>query len=277
VEARVQRGAFLVAVVCGSVLSAAAQERVPNFSPSANVAWQSNSQYGLDAASSGPQPVGPDPVTFKDRPYDMDTDYPVLDASNPNLQQWVVDRLKAQNAGVLAGKPLQPPTSSCWPHGLPAYMRYNGPTFIIRSPNEVVILKNQSSEVRRIALNRAHSSQPKPSWYGESVGHYENGDTLVVDTIGLNDRTHLDLWRTPHTAALHVIERWKLSADGREIELKVRVEDAGTFKAPYELVKHYRRAEAQWAEVICAENPIGPLGPLPLGLDPMPQADRPDF
>jgi hypothetical protein len=54
-------------------------------------------------------------------------------------------------------------------------MRYNGPTFIIQSANEVVIIKNQSSEIRRVALNKPHSPHPKLSWYGESVGHYENG------------------------------------------------------------------------------------------------------
>jgi hypothetical protein len=169
---------------------------------------------------------------------------------------------------------MQPKSSSCWPHGLPAYMRFNGPTFIIQSASEVVILKNQSSEVRRVQLNRPHSSAPKPSWYGESVGHYENGDTLVVDTIGFNDRTAVDLFRTPHTTALHVIERWTLIEGGREIELKVYVEDPDAFKAPYELTKHYTRAEARWLEVICAENPIGPLDQ---GIEPMPQADRPDF
>jgi hypothetical protein len=263
---------------CALVLPVQASNNViPNFSPRANVAWQSNSRYGLDASPAGPQPVSPDPVVFKDRPYDMDFDFPLLDVTNPNLQPWVADRLKGQNERVLSGKPFQPITSSCWPHGLPAYMRYNGPTFIIQSADEVVILKNQSSELRRIALNKPHSAQPKPSWYGESVGHYENDDTLVVDTIGLNDRTYLDLWGTPHTTALHVIERWRLIEGGREIELKVRVEDPGAFKMPYELTKHYRQAEAVWAEAICAENPIGPLGPLPQGLEPMPMAAKPDF
>jgi hypothetical protein len=204
----------------------------------------------------------------------MDTAFPVLDVANPNLQPWVVDALKAQNERVLSGKPLQPKSSSCWPHGLPAFMRYNGPTFIIQSASEVVIIKNQSSEVRRVQLNRRHSLQPKPSWYGESVGHYENGDTLVVDTIGLNDRTHVDLFRTPHSPDLHVIERWKLIEGGREIELKVQVEDPGAFKAPYELTKHYNRVAAPWLEVACAENPIGPLQQ---GLEPIPQADKPDF
>ena len=272
------RRCALIAAVSGMVLPLAAlaapQDGIPNFSPAAGTAWQSDTREGLAPATIGPQAVGVDPVYFKDRPYDMDTAFPVLDIANPNLQPWVVDSLKAQNERVLSGLPMQPRSSSCWPHGLPAYMRYNGPTFIIQSATEVVILKNQSSEVRRIALNRPHSSQPKPSWYGESVGHYENGDTLVVDTIGFNDRTHVDLFRTPHSSSLHVIERWRLIEGGREIELRVHVEDAEAFKAPYEVTKHYRRTEARWIEVICAENPIGPLEQ---GLEPMPTADRPDF
>jgi hypothetical protein len=84
----------------------------------------------------------------------------------------------------------------------------------------------------------------------------------------------VDLFRTPHSADLHVIERWKLIEGGREMELKVHVEDSRAFKAPYELTKHYNRVETRWVEAICAENPIGPLDQ---GLEPIPQADRPDF
>jgi hypothetical protein len=271
------RKVCLAAALLGTALTSSAvtaQERIPNFSPDANTAWQSRSPTGLDPAPSGPQPVKPDPVVFKKHPYDMDTDFPVLDVSNPNLLPWVAERLKAQNERVLSGKPLQPISASCWPHGLPAYMRFNGPTFIIQGENEVVILKNQSSELRRITLNKPHSPHPHPSWYGESVGHYENGDTLVIDTIGFNDRTHVDLFRTPHTTELHVVERWKLLDGGRDIELKIRVEDKGAFKAPYELTKHYTRSQTLWMEAICAENPIGPIDQ---GIEPMPQAARPDF
>lgn len=266
---------ILLALQCfASVAAAERRDGIPNFAPTAGIAWQSDTREGLASLPTGPQPVGVDPVIFKDRPYDMDTAFPVLDVANPNLLPWVMDALRAQNEHVLSGKPLQPKSSSCWPHGLPAYMRYNGPTFIIQGAREVLILKNQSSEVRRVVLNRSHSPAPKPSWYGESVGHYENGDTLVIDTIGLNDRTHVDLFRTPHTSALHVVERWRLLEGGREIELKIYVEDPGAFKAPYELMKHYRQAAAQWLEAICAENPIGPLDQ---GLEPMPQAATPDF
>jgi hypothetical protein len=95
-----------------------------------------------------------------------------------------------------------------------------------------------------------------------------------VDTIGLNDRTHVDLFRTPHTNALHVTERWTLLEGGQEILLTVRVEDTGAFMQPYELTKHYRRVNAAFQEVICAENPVGPLEQ---GIEPMPQDSTPDF
>ena len=68
------------------------------------------------------------------------------------------------------------------------------------------MIHSGNEEVRRIHLDVPHSANPKPSWYGESVGHYE-GDTLVVDTIGLNDKTFIDNYRTPHTEKLHVGER----------------------------------------------------------------------
>jgi len=66
-----------------------------------------------------------------------------------------------------------------------------------------------------------------PSWYGESVGRYENGDTLVVDTIGLSTKTFVDNYRTPHTDKLHVIERFKMIDGGKTLEDLITVEDPG--------------------------------------------------
>ena len=66
-----------------------------------------------------------------------------------------------------------------------------------------------NQDVRRIYLDVPHSENPKPSWYGESVGHYE-GDSLVIDTIAQNDKTFVDYYRTPHSTKLHVVERWKV-------------------------------------------------------------------
>jgi hypothetical protein len=68
---------------------------------------------------------------------------------------------------------------------------------------------------------------------GESVGHYETGDTLVVDTIGLDDKGPLDRYRTPHTKQMHVVERFKLARDKKSIEISFTVEDPGAFTMPW--------------------------------------------
>ena len=62
------------------------------------------------------------------------------------------------------------------------------PIYFIQTPKQVLMLYQGNAEVRRIHMNVPHSANPKPSWYGESVGRYE-GDTLVIDTIGLNNKT----------------------------------------------------------------------------------------
>ena len=100
----------------------------------------------------------------------------------------------------------------------------------------------QDFQMRRVYLNVPHSADPKPSWYGESgQSRYENSDTLVVDTIGMNDRTYIDNYRTPHTAQLHVVERFKLLPGGDALEVKVHVEDPGAFTTPWNAIQRYRR------------------------------------
>ncbi len=84
----------------------------------------------------------------------------------------------------------------------------------------------------------------KPSWFGESIGHYENGDTLVIDTIGLStEKSYIDNYRTPHTEKLHVVERFKPAADGKALEVLVKVTDPDTFNEPLHLVQRWRKVE----------------------------------
>jgi hypothetical protein len=87
-----------------------------------------------------------------------------------------------------------------------------------------------------------HSANPKPSWYGESVGHYE-GDTLVVDTIGQNTKTFLDVYRTPHSEKLHVVERWRTIDGGNGLELKITVDDPDAFYQPWSAIVRDQRGE----------------------------------
>ena len=136
--------------------------------------------------------------------------YFVADLANAGiLKPWVVERMKKDNAEVLAGKIAFTPHSFCMPAGVPGYHLYGfQPLYFVQTPKEVVMIYSNDQQVRHVYLDVAHSAGLKPSWYGESVGHYE-GDTLVVDTIGLNDKTFVDNFRTPHTEKLHVVERFK--------------------------------------------------------------------
>jgi hypothetical protein len=187
--------------------------------------------------------------------------------------------MRKDNDEVLAGKVGFTARSRCWPHGVPGFLLYPvHPIFFIQTPKQVLMTWGQDFQLRRVYLDVPHSANPKPSWYGESVGRYENGDTLVVDTIGLNDKTYVDNYRTPHTTQLHVVERFRLADGGDVLEVKVHVEDPGAFTMPWNAVQRYRRdhrpSEVPLHEMVCAENNGDHFSQ---GLHPIPQADKPDF
>src|SRR5207253_9457361 len=164
----------------------------------------------------------------------------VADLTNPILQPWAAERMKKPNADVLAGKVPFTADSRCWPGGVPGFDIYARvrPIYFLQTPKEITILEESDMQVRHIHLNVPHSANPKPSWYGESVGHYE-GDELVVDTIGLNDKSFVDNFRTPHTERLHVVERLKLVDDGKVLEVSIQVEDPDAFYEPWSGIQRY--------------------------------------
>ena len=159
--------------------------------------------------------------------------------------------------------------------GVPGFLLYVvNPVFFLQTPKEVVLLATSDHMVRHIHLNVPHSRNPKPSWYGDSVGHYE-GNTLVVDTIGITTKTFIDNYRTPHTEQLHVVERFHMIEAGKILEVKVHVEDSGAFTTPWDASQRYVRSEkAPLTEVVCAENNTNYFH---YEVDPMPIAAKPDF
>ena len=107
--------------------------------------------------------------------------------------------------------------------GTPAFLLYPAqPVYFIQTPDKVTIIAQMDHQVRHVYLNVPHSEHVKPSWYGESVGHYE-GDTLVVDTIGINNQTWVDNFRTPHSEKLHVVERFRTADDGKVLLVYLRI------------------------------------------------------
>src|SRR5215475_11217613 len=116
----------------------------------------------------------------------------IADLSNPNIKPWAKEIMKRENDKALAGGIPYSWRSSCMPSGVPAFMMAAvEPIHFLQTPKQVTMIFSGDAQVRRVYLDVPHSANLKPSWYGESVGHYE-GDTLVVDTIGLNDKTFID-------------------------------------------------------------------------------------
>jgi hypothetical protein len=250
-------GGVLTGLVYAALTAAvAAQQGVspPDFSTN-QVGWVTIGGDLLPVVG-GPKPVSFDPAhPYVPNNIGKQPTFRIADLTNPNLKPWVVERMKRDNEEVLAGKIAYTPRSSCRPAGTPSFMLIGGaqPMYFVQTPKQVWMIYSGNQEVRRIYLDVPHTANPKPSWYGESVGHYE-GDTLVVDTIAQNDKTFIDNYRTPHTEKLHVVERWSLVDGGKILEVNVSIEDPDTFNAPWLAIQRYRRVEQRMLEEACAEN-----------------------
>jgi hypothetical protein len=141
------------------------------------------------------------------------------------------------------GRPFATMGAMCMQQGIPLMMfaAAEGPVEILETPGRVVIISTEFDEVWSIFLNAKHKSDPDPNWHGDSVGHWE-GDTLVVDTIGLMDRTTIDHVGMPHSEQLHVISRIR-RLDKETLEVRVTMDDPQTFVSPWTRRVIYKRAK----------------------------------
>ena len=201
----------------------------------------------------------------------------VADLNSPILQDWARAQMKKTNDAVLRGRTPFVATSLCWPGGVPAQLLVPTKVYFLQTPKEIWMVWERDQLVRRVYLDRPHSANPRPDWFGESVGHYENGDTLVIDTIGLAEHplSFVDNYRTPHTTQIHVVERFRLVDGGKTLENLIHVEDPGAFNMPWSAIQRWRRREGNTIlELVCAENSQGYFG---YNVRPVPQAAKPDF
>ena len=282
--ARLFRAAVAVSVLGGAVWAsglAAKDDATPRFGPDVATAWQVNHAYGDDyiPPESGPKPVTYDPAhpfIPTDPASSIQPTYRVADLSNPILKPWAVEQMRKANEQVLKGGIPYVPRERCWPAGVPAYVLeppFNI-TIFIETPKEILMVHQHDQQFRHIFMNVPHTAHPKPSWTGESVGHWE-GEELVVDTIGLNDRTFVDNYRTPHTDKMHVLERFKLINGGKTLQDTIRVEDPGAFNMPWTAVQRWNRtARGPIEEFSCAENNEALFN---FDVRPIPTAAKPDF
>jgi hypothetical protein len=255
---------------------------------------------GIEPPASGPGPVlnrsrRPD-GTANSRQF-------VGDYTNPILKPAAADVVKRHGEISVSGMTYPTPSNRCWPSGVP-YIFFQPGLQVLQLPDRVILLYLRNHEFRQVRLNQPHPAPLTPSWYGDSVGHYE-GDTLVIDTVGVKtDRPFamVDMYGTPYSPALHVVERYRmvdyaaaqvaqarnakehrrvtdtavdLTYRGKHLQLVFTVEDEGVFTKPWSGVVTYERPAMAWPENVCAENTFdffaGKNGAF------VPAANKPDF
>jgi hypothetical protein len=141
--------------------------------------------------------------------------------------------------------------NDCKPLGIPQTYITPYPFQIIQTPRQIVMIYEYPNAIRWIPTNgRAHEVDPDPTWMGNSVAHWE-GDTLVVDAIGFNDKTEVHGFM--HTDALHVVERFRLQPDGN-LQYEVTVEDPNVWQTPWKIAARTfprRRELENVSEFVC--------------------------
>ena len=177
----------------------------------------------------------------------------IAELSNPILQPRARSRLKDIADRQKAGLAMLDNDSLCLPVGVLGSLNMFDAMEVLQTPDAVILLYERDHQIRHIYLNVAHSDALGPTWYGDSIGHYE-GDTLVVDTIGMNTKTLVDRYGTPHSDNLHTVERYHIQPDGT-LEVSVLVEDPIAFTAPWSAKAAFEHnATYDFGENVCAEN-----------------------
>ena len=171
------------------------------------------------------------------------------DLGAPEFEDWAAVLSKKRLADNLRDLP----SARCLPGGIVATVTNGNPERLVQTPG-LLVMFSEGQLPRQIFLDgRSHPSDPNPTWLGHSVGRWE-GDTLVVDSIGFNDKTWLDLNGHPHTEMLHLVE-WYRRPDLGHLELELRVEDSGALKKPWIIKRTYNLdPKEDVMEAVCMEN-----------------------
>jgi hypothetical protein len=199
---------------------------------------------------------------------------PIGNADSPILKPWAAAEVRKHNEIILAGKLALDAPASCMLMGVPYVLQVRENVWLAQEPARVTIVYQNDNQWRHVYLGASHSANPTPSWFGESIGHYD-GDALVVDTtaIAVHEFSAIDRFGTPHTEAMHVVERYRVAPDRRSLRVDFTVDDAGAFNMPWHAAVVYSRGTSYPGERPCAENNREGM----TGIVPMPVASKSDF
>ncbi len=277
--------AALAAVVAApaSGLQAPDGPSVPDFSG----IWAHPWLPGFEALSSGPTAL----VNLARTPDGRSIQTQLVgDYRNPILKPEAAETVRKFGEESKAHFGFHNPRNQCWPNGIPFLLSSNGLQIFDRGDHLTMIYR-EDHQLRTVRMNASHPANVRPSWYGDSVGHYE-GDTLVIDTVAIKPGPFamIDWFGTPQTGALHVVERYRLidsdraqdgvrrankdnvlpqfnnppvvdlNAKGKWLQLLFTVDDPNVFTTPWSATVTFGPAAAgpqapAWPENVCAENP----------------------
>ena len=243
--------------------------------------------WGRHAFNFEPMPSGPQPLVNLSRNPNGTNNLGTLvgDYHNPILKPEAAAVVKQHGDMSLSGHAYPDPSNQCWPYAPPFTFAMQLGFQMLPKNDGITIIYYQDDQVRHIRLNSAHPANLALSAMGDSIGHLE-GDELVVDTVGIATGPHamVDRWGTPHSEALHVVERYRLidgvaakramdrweKTDGQAgvggmildpdiskkgLQLEVTVDDPAVYTTPWTAHVTYRHSAGNWEERICAENP----------------------
>jgi hypothetical protein len=187
---------------------------------------------------------GDDPTTFSKYLFNVMADYPAGDIKlSPAAQkEWEVNRSISDSLGP-----------HCLPSGLPMAELFPSPRRVVQTPNLIVVVY-EGDIPRQIHLDgRKIPANPNPAWVGYSVGTWD-GDTLVVETAGLNPRSPLDAFSHPRSDTMRLTERWR-RRDFGHLDIQVTIEDSKYYSKP--IVFRYPSTlvpDDDLLEWVCTEN-----------------------
>jgi hypothetical protein len=153
------------------------------------------------------------------------------------------------------GTPIANSATLCRP-GIPHNLLdlFLGPFEVIQTKDRVLFLFELNTRYWAVHLDRQHPKNIESSYTGDSVGHWE-GDTLVIDSVGFNDKTWIDSVGTPHSTALRLITRVTKVSEGRQLRFLITVDDPQAYREPWTMVKSAEwRPEMRMLETHCLEN-----------------------
>jgi len=209
-------------------------------------------EFRIQLTSPHSAPTSPTPRTADGKPDFTGVWYAqrTVDPGNPEPQPWAEALLKER----MANNSKDAPGAHCLPRGI-TNAGALFPFKLVQTHTLLVMLfEDDIPSHRQVFLDgRPHTKDPNPQWMGHSIGHWE-GDTLVIDTVGFDDRSWIDSQGHGHTEQMHVIERFR-RPDLGHLEIEFTIDDPGAYKKPWKIL---RAAELDTdddiGEYVCTEN-----------------------